>query len=115
MGSSEFKGYVIHCEFLSKLQIRQGKETVNGVEIQTDERPHYFAIRLKRSAIIFYRTISEDTRAMTGTQKLSIKFIWRNRQCSGRIARRVYQPGEKLTVFCCDLPTLALKATPRVY
>ena len=39
---------------------KNGKK-VNG-EKESDERPHYFALRLQQSALDFYRTLSEDTR-----------------------------------------------------
>ena len=43
---------------------RSGKEkkTVNGANNEIDERPHYFALRLQKTAIDFYRALLEDTR-----------------------------------------------------
>ena len=61
-GSNDFESYVTHFELLSQLQKLQRIETINGVETETDERPHYFAFRVQYSAIDFYRTLSEDTR-----------------------------------------------------
>ena len=60
--SNDFENYVTRFQLLSQLQKWQRKETVNGVETEIDERPHYFALRLQNSAIHFYRTLSEDTR-----------------------------------------------------
>ena len=61
-GSHDFESYITHFEFLSQLQKWQRKETVNGAETKVDEQLHYFALRLQKSAIDFYRTLSEDTR-----------------------------------------------------
>ena len=61
-GSNDFESYVTHFELLSQLQKWQRKEPVNGAETEIDERPHYFPLRLQKSAIDFYRTFSEDTR-----------------------------------------------------
>ena len=57
-GSNDFENYLTHFELLAELQ--NWKRTVRG--IKTDERPHYFALRLQKSAIEFYRTLSEATR-----------------------------------------------------
>ena len=65
-GSNDFESYVTHFELLSQLQKWQRKETVNGAETEIDKRLHYFALRLQKSAIDSYRTLSEDTeRVMT--------------------------------------------------
>ena len=69
-GSNDFESYVTHFELLSQLQNWQRKETVNGAETEIDERLHYFALRLQKSAMDFYRTLSEDTRkSYDGTVK----------------------------------------------
>ena len=60
--SNDFESYVTHFERLPQLQKWQIKETVNGIETKINEWPHYFALRLQKSAIDFYRTFSEDTR-----------------------------------------------------
>ena len=60
-GSNDFESYVTHFEILSQRQKRQRKETVSGAEIEIDERHFYFALRLQKSAIDFYCTLSEDT------------------------------------------------------
>ena len=62
IGSNDFESYVTHFELLSQLQKWQRKETVSGAETEIDERSHYFALRLQKLAIDFYRTLSEDTR-----------------------------------------------------
>ena len=61
-GSNYFESYVTHFELLSQLQKWQRKETVNGAETEIDKGLHYFALRLQKSAMDFYRTLSEDTR-----------------------------------------------------
>ena len=61
-GSNDFESYVTHFELLCQLQKWQRKETVNGAETEIGEQPHYFALRLQKSAIDFYPTLSEDTR-----------------------------------------------------
>ena len=38
----------------------QRNETINGPETETEERPHYFALRLQKLGIDFYLTLSED-------------------------------------------------------
>ena len=60
-GSNDFKNYVTRFEFMSQLQKWQRKETVNNFDTEIDERPHFFALRLQKSAIDFYRTLSEDS------------------------------------------------------
>ena len=114
-GSNDFESYVTHVELLSQLQKWQRKETVNGAETGIDERPHYFALRLQKSAIDFYRTLLEDTRK---TYDETVKDFGQHYNEKpvvfwGRLARRVQQPGEKLTDFFGDLQTLALKAYPQ--
>ena len=54
-GSIDFESYVTHFELSSQLQKWQRKETVNGAETEINERPHYFALTLQKSAIDFYR------------------------------------------------------------
>ena len=114
-GSNDFDSYVTHFEFLSQLQKRQRKETVNGAETEIDERPHYFALRLQKSAIDFYRTLSGDTRKSYGEITKAFRQHYNEKPLvfRGRLARRVQQPVEKLTDFLGDLQTLALKAYPQ--
>ena len=114
-GSNDFESYITHFELLSQLQKWQRKETVNGAEDQIDERPHYFALRLQKSAIDFYGTLSEDTRKDYDETVKALRQYYNEKPVvfRGRLARRVQQPGEKLTDFLGDLQTLALKAYPQ--
>ena len=114
-GSNDFESYVAHFEFLSQLQKWQRKETVNGAETEFDERPHYFALRLRNSAIDFYRTLSEDTRKSYDETLKAFRQHYNEKPVvfSGRLARRVQQPGKKLRDFLGDLQTLALKGYPQ--
>ena len=114
-GSNDFESYITHFELLSQLQKWQRKETVNGAETEIDERPHYFALRLQKSAIDFYRTLSEDTRKSYDETVKAFRQHYNEKPVvfRGRLARRVQQPGEKLTDFLGDLQTLALKAYPQ--
>ena len=91
------------------------KETVNGAETEIDERPHYFALRLQKSAIDFYRTLSEDTRNSYDETVKAFRQHYNEKPVvfRGRLARRVQQPVEKLTNFFGDLQTLALKSYPQ--
>ena len=84
----------------------------NGAETKIDERPHYFAFRLRKSAIDFYRTLSEDTRKSYDETVKVFRQPYNEKPVvfRGRLARRIQQPGEKLTEFLGDLQTLALKA-----
>ena len=113
-GSNDFESYITHFELLSQLQKWQRKETVNGAETEIDEQPHYFALRLQKSAIDFYRTLSEDTRKSYDETVKAFRQHYNEKPVvlRGRLARRVQQPGEKLTDFLGDLQTLALKAYP---
>ena len=56
--SNDFDSYVTHYELLSQFQKWQENKNAK----KSDERPHYFALRLQKSALAFYRTLSEDTR-----------------------------------------------------
>ena len=114
-GSNDFESYITHFELLSQLQKWQRKETVNGAETEIDERPHYFVLRLQKSAIDFCRTLSEDTRKSYEETVKAFRQHYNEKPVvfRGRLARRVQQPGEKLTDFLADLQTLALKAYPQ--
>ena len=100
---------------MSQLQKWQRNETVNGAGTKIDERPHYFALRLQKSTIDFYRTLSEDTRKSYDETVKAFRQHYNEKTVvfRGRLARRVQQPGEKLTDFLGDLQTLALKAYPQ--
>ena len=81
---------------------------------EVDERPHYFAHRLQKSAIEFYRTLPQATRENYD----DFVKVFREHNSEkpaifrGRLARRVQQPGEKLTDLLGDLKELALKVYP---
>ena len=114
-GSNDFENYITHFEFLSQPQKWQRKERVNGAETEIDERQHYFALRLQKWAVDFYRTLSEDTRRSYDETLKAFRQHYNEKPVvfRGRLARRVQQPGEKLTDFLGDLQTLALKAYPQ--
>ena len=59
-GSNELESYVKHFELLAELQ--KWKRTEGDPAREVDERPHYFALRLQKSAIEFYRTLPQATR-----------------------------------------------------
>ena len=106
-GSNEFENYITHFELLSQLQKCQRKETVNGAETEIDERPQFFALRLQKSAIDFYCTLSEDTRKSYDETINAFRQHYNEKPVvfRGRLARRVQQPGEKLTDFLGDVQT----------
>ena len=93
--SNDFESYITHFELLSQLQKWQRKETVHGAETEIDERPHYFALRLQKSAIDFYRTLSEDTRKRYNETVKAYRQHYNKKRVvfRGRLARRVQQPG----------------------
>ena len=70
-----------------------------------------FALRLQKLAIDFYLTLSEDTNnKYDQTVKLfRQKYNEKSAVFRGKLARRVNQPGEKLTEFRNDMQTLAFK------
>ena len=72
---------------------RSGKE---GAETKIFEPPHYFALRLRKSAIDFYRTNMEDTRKSYDETVKTIRQRYNEKPVvfRGRLARRVQQPGE---------------------
>ena len=91
-------------------------ETINNAETEIDKRPHYFALRLQKSAIYFYRTFLADTRKSYEEETVKAfrkHYFVKPVVFCGRLARRVQQPGEKLTDFLHDLQTSALKAYPQ--
>ena len=58
-GTKDLESYVTH-ELLAELQ--KWKRTEGDPAREVDERPHYFALRLQKSAIEFYRTLQQATR-----------------------------------------------------
>ena len=75
----------------------------------------FFALRLQKSAIDFYRTLSEDNRKSYNETLKAFRQHYNEKTVvfRGRLARRVQKPGEKLTDFLGELQTLALKAYPQ--
>ena len=100
---------------LSQLQKWQRKETVNGAETEINERPHYFALKLQKSANDFSRSFLEDTRKSYDEKVKTFRQHYNEKPVvfRGMLARRVQQLCEKLTDFLGDLQTLALKAFPQ--
>ena len=113
-GSNDFESCVRHFELLSQPQKWQRKERVNGAETEIDERLLYFALRLQKSAIDFYRTLSVDTRKSYDETVKAFRQHYNEKPLvfRGRLARRVQQPGETKTDVLGDLQTLAWKACP---
>ena len=59
-GSNDVESYVTHFELLAELP--KWKRAEGDPAREVDERPHYFALRLQKSAIEFYRTLPQATR-----------------------------------------------------
>ena len=56
-----FSGSNLHNSFgaVAHLQNWIRTETRDGNEVEIDKRPHYFALRLQKSAFDFYRTLTD--------------------------------------------------------
>ena len=95
--SNDFESYYTHFELLSQLRKWQRKESVDGGRTEKDKRPHYFALRLQKLAIDFYRPLSEDTRKSHGVTVKVFRqhYIEKLVVFRGRLAGRVQKPGEK--------------------
>ena len=93
-GSNDLESYVTHFELSAELQ--KWKRTEGDPAREVDERPHFFALRLQKSAIEFYRTLPQATRknydecVKAYREHYSEKLV----VFRGRLARRVQQPGE---------------------
>ena len=111
-GSNDLESYITHFELLAELQ--NWKRTEGTPAREVDERPHYFALRLQKAAIEFYRTLPQATRENYDQCVKAFREHYSEKPVvfRGRLARRVQQPGEKLTDFLGDLKQLALKAYP---
>ena len=59
-GSNDLESYVTHFELLAELQ--KWRRIGGDPAREVDERPLYFAFRLQKSAIEFYRTLPQATR-----------------------------------------------------
>ena len=101
-GSNDLECYVTHFEFLAELQ--KGKRTEGDPAREVDERPHYFAIRLQKSAIEVYRTLTQATGEKSDECVKAFRENYSEKPVvfRGRLARRVQQPGEELTDFLGD-------------
>ena len=111
-GSNDLESYVTLFELLAELQ--KWKRTAGDPAREVDERPNYFALRLQKSAVEFYRTLPQATRENYDECVKAFRGHYSKKPVvvRGRLARRVLQPGEKLTDFLGDLKQLALKAYP---
>ena len=72
----------------------QGKETLDGAETKIDERPHFFfALRLQKTAIDFYRTLSDDTRKSNDETIKAFRQHYNEKTVvfRGRLTRRLQQ------------------------
>ena len=113
-GSNDLECYITHFELLAHLQNWKRMEGTGTAQHEVDDRPHYFALRLQKSAIDFYRTLPEATKKSYDETVKAFRKHYNEKPVvfRGRLARRVQQPGEKLTDFLGDLQQLALKAYP---
>ena len=111
-GSNDLESYMTHFELLAELQ--KWKRTEGDPAREVDERPHYFALRLQKSAIEFCRTLPHSTRENYDECVKAFQEHYGKKPVvfRGRLARHVQQPGEKLTDFLGDLKQLTLKAYP---
>ena len=58
-GSNDIESYITHFELLAHLQRWRRTEMRDKNEVEIDERPHYFALRLQKSAIDFNRRLTD--------------------------------------------------------
>ena len=102
-GSNDMESYVTHFELIAELQ--KWKRTERDPAREVDERLHYFALRLQKSAIEFYLTLPQATRENYDESAKAFREQYSEKPVvfRGRLARRVQQPGEKLTDFLGDL------------
>ena len=113
-GSNDIESYITHFELLANLQNWVRTETREGNDVQIDDRPHYFALRLQKSAIDFYRTLTDAQKPSYDELKKAFRTHYTEKPVvfRGQLARRTQSPGEKLTDFLGDLQGLAMKAYP---
>ena len=106
------ESYLTHFELLTELQ--KWKRNEGDPAREVNERPHYFALGLQKSALEFYRTLSQATRGNYDecVQPFREHYSEKPVVFRGRLACLVQPPGEKLTDFLEDLKQLALKAYP---
>ena len=58
-GSNDIESYITHFELLALLQKWRRTGMRDGNEVEINERMHYFALQLHKSAIDFYRTLPD--------------------------------------------------------
>ena len=114
-GSKDFQNYVTHFELWPLLPKWQRKETINGAETEIDERSHFFALRLQKSAPDFYHTLSEEIRKSYDETVKAFRQHYNEKPVvfRERLARRDQQPGGKITDFLGHLQTLDLITHPQ--
>ena len=113
-GSNDIESCLIHFELLANLRNWVRTETCEGNDVQIDDRPHYFALRLQKSAIDFNRTLTDSHKASYDELLKAFRTHYTEKPVvfPGRLARRTQSPGEKLTDFLGKLQGLAMKAFP---
>ena len=91
--SNNLESYVTHFELLAELQ--NSKRTEGDLIREVDERPHYFAIRLQKSATEFYQTLPQATVENYGEGLKAFREQYSEKSVvfRGRLACRVQQPG----------------------
>ena len=99
---------------MAHLQKWERTKRRDGNEVEIDERPHYFALRLQKSAIDFYRTLTDVQQGSYDETVKAFRTHYPEKPVvfRGRLARRIQHTGEKLTDFLGDLQGLAMKAYP---
>ena len=77
-----------------------------------DYRPQYFALRLKRNALQFYSTLSEDHQNVFDflVEAFRQKYTTNVENLKARLKAARQQPGQDIATFLCDIRTLARRA-----
>ena len=93
--SNDIESYISHFELLANLQNCVGTETREGNDVQIDDRPHYFALRLQKSAIDFYRTLTDAQKASYDELKKAFRTHYTEKPVvfRERLARRTQSRG----------------------
>ena len=94
-GPNDIESYITHFELLANLQNWVRIETREGNDVQIDDQPHYFALRLQKSAIDFYRTLTDAQKASYDELKKAFRTHYTEKPVvfRGRLARRTQSPG----------------------
>ena len=97
--SNDLESYVTPFELTA--EPKKCKRTDRNPAREVYERPHYFAIRLQKSAIQFHRTLPQlQEKIMLNALKLFEETIAKKTVVfRERLARRVRQQEEKLTNY----------------